>query len=154
MIIDYNKLDRQFAVYMHSAVESNDKKHPIFIGVSRYADIIKSNAARRNPDWKNIAFRYKIELSILHVCFSETEAIEFADTMISVICPKINVNSKMSNVKIAPMVVRCLNDMEEYASFRECAAYYSIAISSLSHHLRGDYGYRSIKGLTFQKISQ
>lgn len=155
MIIDYSKIDHQYCVYFHKAIDpKTGALHPLFIGVSRYAEYLKAAAARINPDWKSVIYTHKINVEILGVFITEYEARECAKTLIAVLNPRSNLKCTANFVSVDPMIVRCLNDNEEFSNLRECAAYYQIAYSSLAHHLRGDYGYASVKGYKFERINK
>ena len=153
MIIDYKTAMNEYCVFLHKACEPNSNaRHVAFIGSCRFVDVLKPLCARNNPEWVKVSQHWLIELEVLKLFRTMVEAAAFADEMIAILRPSVNIKTTTRAAK--GMTVRCLNDQNEFETINQAALFYDVPRTSISAHLRGIYGYKTVKSLRFERISE
>lgn len=146
------KKTQQFAVYRLDMFV-NEHWHLAYVGTDKLTDVLKLRDIPQNPFLrKRYATIDAVCVTILNLHENEETALIARAAAIRELEPPGNNpdNLTSSHSRLACMVRR--SDGMVYNSIRAAAESVGSPASSISAHLSGRYGYRSVRGYTFERI--
>lgn len=147
-VFDVKNINNLFCVYKHSIVYEDGEKL-MFIGVSKLVNVFLSTAARRNKSWReHVGDCEGVIVTIVSTFENEYEAHTTTSRMIREERPHCNMTGEHTNNSGN---VRCKTDEMTFTTAADACRYYGIHASTLSHHLARRSGYKTIRGLEFER---
>lgn len=144
MIINYATARNEWCVYAHHAQNTL-----IWIGCAPVLDVPAARDARKSSNWRCYAKMSAFNVSILSTYTTAQEAQEAA-TAARVTMRPLCRPSPLLRVSKA---VRCIEDGREFETIEIAADALGVLRSTIYNHLAKRPGYRTVKGLTFERIS-
>lgn len=136
----------QWAVY---AVHVPTHADCVYIGVCKLVQLLECPDARNNSEFQKLMLEQPITIRTSHIVETQSEARRHASDAIRLVRPVCNLYGRQRAARTA---VRCIDDGRTFATLTECAEYYHVPAPSLSNHLNNRMGYRTVRGMKFERI--
>ena len=146
---DMSNIATIWCVYTHSVNYAEGQKI-MWVGMCLLKDCLNAHDARFNKAWReHIAPLTDVIVNIVALTSNEPEAYTEMARISREERPYCNVQGERDR---SFGQVQCDQDGKTFVNASQCAAFYNIATSTLSNHLNGRKGYRTIHKLTFKRI--
>lgn len=135
-----------FAVYEHYIILGDGSEQLAYIGSCPFNELFRYPDAKQNSEWQRLFVKSSpARIKLLHVVDSADEATAIVASYCAIKVAHCNAHGHtVGNIG----QVKCSNG-EIYPNANVAARANDISQPSMSRHLRGKPGYRTLKGLTF-----
>lgn len=145
-------ISKQYCVYTHS-IWNVDREEIFFVAACAYTEILRSPGARYNEKWgEMMECHHNFILTIVSLHSTMSQAYNHVNTLIDLYKPHCNINGKMVERKSGR--VRCIETGIIYPNASRAAKANAVSTAAISNHLNGKTGYRTTRGLTFERIDE
>lgn len=139
-----NENDQRWAVYKLHEVGTLDV---IFVGYSKLTDVLKTPDIRGNPSFD---FNQPVIIDVVSIHNNMGEASrESSKIALQHERPRLNQSAAM--VRHSPIV--CVETGQQWPNAAEAARQQGIGVGNLSKHLNNQAGHKTVKGLTYKRVS-
>lgn len=147
--VNFKQVNKVYCSYSHSVLYS-DGETVMFVGACLFRNVLEGMDARKNSAWReHVSDMDNVILRVPALFENMHEAQNNAAIMIREMKPFCNIyGSRTGNG--GP--IRNINEDRSFSSASEACKYYGIAASTLSNHLNNRSGYRTIRGMTFERV--
>ena len=140
---DSAKLQNTYAVYVLYTLGE-----VVYVGYCKLTELFRTPDARRSPLFKN-EMVYQLEIAGGH--FTKLTAQDAQRNIIANYGFIPVLNKSLMN-PIRSIAVRCIDTGEQWGSVKDAANAHGMSVSTLSSHLNGRSGFKTIYGRKYEKV--
>lgn len=122
----------------------------VFIDVGTVRDAFDLTKMINNGRWQEVVASNELSIEFLHFgrAGDRTQMNAVKTQLLNIHKPPANLDKS----RIGPMVILCNETGATWRTIAECAQSTGASMSALSNHLNQRPGFKTVKGLTFQRI--